>query len=254
MSTFISGCKPSPPDDRDYIYEHIRSRTVATRSTLPKEYTCVPNLFPVRDQGSQGTCLAQSITCMKEVQEKRDISLSTSLSPQFIYNLRSNQPEEGMYGRDGMSIVKRLGVCLEPAYKYGRKDPIPQDALLQATNHKIVSYARITTVDGVKRSLIENGPCVICFPTYNTGPQFWKPQSLGDKIIGGHAVAIVGYDKMGFKIRNSWGPQWGQNGYTLYPYSDFGAHWEIWTAVDGRSDPEIPNVKPTNCLNLLCRK
>lgn len=34
-----------------------------------------------------------------------------------------------------------------------------------------------------------------------------------DPFKGGHAVSIVGYDNTGFIIKNSWGRDWGKNGY-----------------------------------------
>lgn len=38
------------------------------------------------------------------------------------------------------------------------------------------------------------------------------------KIDGGHAVVIVGYGKDGFLIKNSWGADWGDNGYAWVSY------------------------------------
>jgi len=38
------------------------------------------------------------------------------------------------------------------------------------------------------------------------------------RIDGGHAVAIVGYGKDGFLIKNSWGPDWGDKGYAWISY------------------------------------
>lgn len=45
-----------------------------------------------------------------------------------------------------------------------------------------------------------------------------------DRADGGHAVAIVGYTKDGFIIQNSWGEQWGKNGFALLPYEDWMLH------------------------------
>ena len=47
-----------------------------------------------------------------------------------------------------------------------------------------------------------------------------------------HAMTIVGYNNEGFIIRNSWGEDWGNKGYTIYKYDDWSSHWEIWSTVD----------------------
>lgn len=41
-----------------------------------------------------------------------------------------------------------------------------------------------------------------------------------EKVVGGHAVVLVGYDDVEdrFRVRNSWGTGWGQNGYFEMPY------------------------------------
>jgi pimeloyl-ACP methyl ester carboxylesterase len=45
-----------------------------------------------------------------------------------------------------------------------------------------------------------------------------------DKIQGGHAFAIVGYNSMGFIIQNSWGQRWGSGGFALWLYEDWLVH------------------------------
>jgi len=76
------------------------------------------------------------------------------------------------------------------------------------------------------------------FPVYHYGNKFWRQMNSNQQLDGGHAVAIVGWDKNGFIIRNSWGTDWGRNGYSYYPYEDWGMHWEIWTALDDDSCQE----------------
>jgi C1A family cysteine protease len=41
-----------------------------------------------------------------------------------------------------------------------------------------------------------------------------------ESMLGGHAVLLVGYDheRKLFKVRNSWGPSWGDGGYFWMPY------------------------------------
>lgn len=35
----------------------------------------------------------------------------------------------------------------------------------------------------------------------------------GQALDGGHVVTLVGHDRQGFRFKNSWGPDWGQDGY-----------------------------------------
>jgi len=74
-------------------------------------------------------------------------------------------------------------------------------------------------LSGVKHALVENSPVFIALPLYNSGPAFWKSNS--DQAHDFHAVSIEGYDTNGFFFRNSWGPDWGNNGCSYLPFSDW---------------------------------
>ena len=184
---------------------------------------------------------------MKEFQEKIDIGLSQHLSPQYIYNHRSNYPTDGMHGRDVMRILKEEGVCRETEFEYGseeRPEEISVSVKTEARRHIIKSYARVESIEGLKESLLLNGPCYISFPCYNNAKKFWIQRPTDEKLLGGHAVTVVGYDKNGFILRNSWDKGWGDDGYTTYPYEEWNMHWEIWTTVDDESpDIDYPESK-----------
>ena len=50
-------------------------------------------------------------------------------------------------------------------------------------------------------------------------------------IIGGHAFALVAYDREGFWLQNSWGPTWGRRGFAQIKYSDWLIHGtDVWVA------------------------
>ena len=245
IQNIILNVKSSPKDDRDWIYDKLITNI---ESEIKNILDLRDDLHPVRNQGSQGTCYAQSAACMKEWQEKKDYGLNEYLSPQFFYNNRFNwydentENDEGMYGRDVMKLLKNIGICTEVEYPYGqreKKDNISKDCYIQASEHKIKGYAQVQTLNGLKQSLNENGPCLIAFPVYNYSMELWKQQE-DESLIGGHAMTIVGYVEDSFIIRNSWGAQWGDDGYCYYKFKDWGAQWEVWTTVDAKTkfDPE----------------
>ena len=225
--TYKLNLEKSPIDERDWIAENFYSASY----TAPETFTLVPDLPPVRDQGPYGTCAAQVASCMKEWQEKQDVDYSDYMSPQFIYNNRSNPAEEGMYPRDVMSILKNKGICSEASYPYKSMDVITDSIYEEASKYVISSYAAVTTIEGLKQALVASGPCFIGFPVYNTGVRFWHADA-GDVYLGGHAVTVVGYTDTGFILRNSWGADWGDDGYTIFPYADWGSQWEVWTTID----------------------
>ena len=75
-----------------------------------------------------------------------------------------------------------------------------------------------------------NGPCFGALPVFSDRDKFWE-KTYGDIFMGYHAIAIVGYDEDGFIIRNSWGDNFGDNGYVTIPYNDFKELIEIWTVM-----------------------
>ena len=173
------------------------------------------------------------------------------MSPQFIYNCRKNYPDRGMTSRDVMKILHENGCPREALYPYGKDesfDEIDDTVKEEAKNFTIKSYWKIQTISECKSALYYNGCCFISFPVYNFSMRFWKPRNSEETYLGGHAVAIVGYTNDAFILRNSWGDNWGtKNGYTEYPFTDFGMHWDIWTTEDDHS------VKPKPIVSCNCQ-
>jgi hypothetical protein len=175
------------------------------------------------------------------------------MAPQYIYNLRSNYPNEGMYLRNAMEILMKNGICPEADYPYAidkTPDSITPELNNIAKNYNIKSYARVNTIDELKETLIINGPCIICLPVYNkndSNGRIWNKEK-SSVLDGYHCMTIVGWTKKGFIIRNSWGRLWNGDGHCIYPYSDWGIHTEIWSAVDVDSK-YIEEDHKSSCFN-----
>lgn len=242
--SYLFNMLPSPDDHRDHIY-------TTKLQSIPSKLDYRKELLTVRNQGGQGSCFAFASSSMKEFQEKMNYGCDFYLSPQYVYNLRWNlydekkTNDEGMYGRDGMKILFRYGICSEQAYPYGKEvNTLPSDNLREeALNHTIKEYAKVNTIADLKEALYTNGPCIICVPVYNHTTRMWKPATDKETRIGGHAMCVVGYDKNGFIIRNSWGSKWGEEGHTTFPYEDWGSQYEVWTCVDNELSKRIIKKK-----------
>jgi C1A family cysteine protease len=113
-----------------------------------------------------------------------------------------------------------------------------------AQKHKVSQYYRLnnTRVRELKHCLASGYPFIFGFSVYDSFESD-VIQSTGvlpmpgkyETLLGGHAVMAVGYDddtKL-FKIRNSYGAEWGKRGYFFMPYdfiTDTDLAADFWTA------------------------
>jgi hypothetical protein len=218
---------PSPRDERDWAAEPLYDDV----KRIPSSLDWRSHLQRVRNQGRQGTSLAFVGTCILEWYSRKILKQEIIASPQFLYNTRPDKMQTLMSGRDLMETLKNNGCCREDLYVYGSRTTPTPEIMEDALRLKIDGYALIRTMETLKRALLVNGPCLICFPVFNHTTKLWKQRKEQEK-LGCHAMAVVGYNSKGFIVRNSWGEHWDTDGYCIYPYEDWGCHDEIWTVVN----------------------
>jgi C1A family cysteine protease len=207
---------------------------------------------PVYNQERLGSCTANAIAAALEFDAMKQGQPAVIPSRLFIYyNERVMEgtvdQDAGAQIRDGIKSVATQGVCPESEWPYDISQYAvqpPQSCYTDAAKHLALVYESITQdLDDLRGALAANLPFVFGFDVYarfeseevaQTGivPMPRWPQ----RCIGGHAVMAVGYDdsKEMFLVRNSYGADWGQQGYFEMPYdyvdsdlaSDF---WQIRT-------------------------
>ena len=98
--------------------------------------------------------------------------------------------------------------------------------VLDARRRPLRGYRRIVDedVDTMRRALLEGRPLYVAAQTHvgwyrlflsHADPLIERRPT--DKPRGIHAFVIIGYDERGFWIHNSWGPEWGVDGYAVTP-------------------------------------
>ena len=209
------GYTPSKLDGTEIIIDDILESV-----DIPKEYSYVRYLPIVHDQGNKQTCVPHSISAFVDWFNGVN-GINKDMSIDWIYDCREDKNADGMSLKEALKYIKRVGYITTQNYKKIKKGGSPEP-------DKINMYGMLGSVFAMQRSLLVNGPFILALPVYDSNScDFWN----GFHFEGGHAVACVGYDEEGLIIRNSWGSQWGLNGYCTLPYSQLNKIYEAWALI-----------------------
>jgi len=197
-----------------------------------------PNVY---DQETIGSCTANAICGAYEydyLKSNRKINKLAIFSPSRLflyYNERemenTTKTDSGAEIRDGIKSINKVGLCSEKEWPYDIKnfDVKPNNKCYKdAKKHESVVYGSVKqTLEQLKSCLSSGYPFVFGFVVYESFESdemaktgIMTMPTKDDKKLGGHAVMAVGYNnsKKTFIIRNSWGKNWGDNGYFYMPY------------------------------------
>jgi len=217
-------------DKRDFKYKAPTSRK------LPAQINLIRFCPKIYNQGTLGSCTANALGAAYQIEQIRNEKPNFIPSRLFIYyNERAIEnninKDSGATLRTGMKTLVKDGVCPEKMWKYNipkfRKKPI-ENCYVEAEKHQVLTYERLgNSLYEIKACLADGYPVVFGFMLYDSfmtqevaSTGIAKMPKHDERKIGGHAVLAVGYDdEMGaLLVRNSWGTQWGKNGYFYLPY------------------------------------
>jgi len=236
---------------------HLLSPSVPSRvdlTTLSPAFS--PSNWPVWDQGNLGSCTAFAILSSIHY-------YAPEIKPSTLFQYYNERFEDGDINGDNGSTISQAAHCLS---KYGycsietwpydiiqfTVKPSPQSyeqglqnikALAKIFEFESINYCQQTIIQCLSR----NSPIVLGISVYESfeSPAVAKTGQVpmpmpNEQLLGGHAVSLVGYDLTArkWKLRNSWGPNWGDNGYFYLPFeyiSEGRLASDLWTAKKGFS-------------------
>lgn len=227
------GWKKDRPDPRDHLF--LPPPVIA--ANLPPMVDHEPNCVPVRDQSQLGCCTGFGIRGAVGFDlATQHCPMPFDPSPLYIYWLERSyegtvDEDAGAEIRDGVKQIAKYGVTDEKLWPYDinrYQDKPSQEAFAFAKQHRAIRYQRVLQDERhIKSALASGFPVIFGFNVYESFESDMVAQSgvldlpgPGEQLLGGHCVLMVGYEDASrrVKVMNSWGTEWGMNGYFTMPY------------------------------------
>ncbi len=235
--------RPDTADFRDRMFEPT---LVDVPSEMPlSRFTALR--VPVLDQGSDGACTAFGLATVAHTLLRRRTPgpVRKRVSTRMLYDMARRYDEwegedyDGASCRGAMKGWHRHGVCAEdcwPAAGGVLDELYTEERARAAQAHPLGAYYRVNHKDlvAMHAAFAEVGVLYASSAVHDDwldpGPDGvigWRAQP----VAGYHAYAIVGYDRDGFWLQNSWGTAWGRQGYGYVSYDEWLQRGtDVWVA------------------------
>jgi hypothetical protein len=237
---------PDTLDFRDLMYIPT---LVEVPSILPlEEYRAAK--VPILDQGQEGACTGFGLATVANflLRIRKQVPDKLITSPRMFYEMAKKYDEwpgenySGSSARGAMKGWHKHGVCAEKDWPY-LTDAQADASYRRLTNTRaelarerpLGAYFRVNHKNLVAmHSAIAETRILYATASVHEGWNLVKSDGripFKEKSIGGHAFAIVAYDREGFWIQNSWGEDWGKQGFCHITYDDWLMNAsDVWVA------------------------
>ena len=231
--------------DFEYKEQPLDEKYVPSPDLKIKESVDLRKFFlPVRNQNELGSCTSFAVVSMYEAMMAiNDANGIEPLSPGYLFyysNVVAGRSEGGSNFHDQLEVLGKHGVCLDKLYEYDYQHPDKKptkEANENAGDHRVLKAKQISIINDPDKThaiktnhhqiisaLSEGYPVGISLKIFDNfgknGPFIFHPEDSSEaKEEGYHAMVIAGYsEENGFYIvRNSWGTDFGDEGYAYIP-------------------------------------
>jgi C1A family cysteine protease len=244
-------------DSRDLQFDH---KLLATNSVT--NYNL--NIKKIYDQEQLGSCVSNAIALV--INYINNIMLPSRLYIYFngraISIDKNISDDTGLVIRDGCKCVSKYSVCSENNWPYNINlySTMPSLGSYNSTYNlpNFTYYAVIQTAAAIQAALQANNPIIFGFNVYSSFMSravsstgiVPMPNTRTETIAGGHCTVISGFNSVTkmFKCVNSWGTNWGDQGFFYMPYAYIlnpSLTRDLWIIKY-----DVPTIKPSKIIRL----
>jgi len=196
-------------------------------------------MTPVKSQAGCGSCVAFGVVAALEGQLRtaaNNSSWDVDLSEQHLFSCGGGSCASGWYVSRALNYLEQNGTPDEVCSPYqGRNGSCSASCPdWQSRSFKITSWNWILATPSAIEAALQNGPLVARFDVYQDFVSYYYTSPVyhydgHSAFAGGHAVAIVGYDSVEqyWIAKNSWGENWGENGYFKIGFGEVGIEQSV---------------------------
>lgn len=213
---------------------------------LPSKFNNQERCSPIWDQAQLGSCTGFASKSAAELiwnilnPDQQDSFIASALFQ--YYNERklegTTDEDSGASIADAIRALIQDGIAPDTDWDYSNyqtkfKEKPSDKAYQDAKQHMdldTLGHAQIPqSPEAIKTALVQNHAVIFGMRVYESfmAEQTAKtgfvpiPNIMTEKLMGGHALIIVGYDddNKWYVVKNSWGTSWGDQGYCYIPYA-----------------------------------
>lgn len=236
----VRNVRPDTLDFRDQMYKSTLREVPVTMSV--ENY--LQWKVPVLDQGSEGACTGYGLATVANylLRCRQSEKNNDSVSPTMFYHLAKRYDEwpgddyDGSSARGAMKGWHKHGVCTNDLWEAdATSSALTKERVKDAIERPLGAYYRVNHKDlvAMHSAMAEVGILFASCVTHSGWDEVKTDGIIPFRATaeGGHAFAIVAYDRLGFWIQNSWGTDWGKKGFALITYDDWLQNGvDVWVA------------------------
>merc|ERR1711959_866905 len=181
------------------------------------DWTTQGAVTPVKDQGQCGSCWAFSTTGGMEGAWQIASGSLTSMSEQQLVDCSTqNSGCNGGSMELAFNYAGTTNVATEASYPYTARDGSCKSSYTTAIPRGgVTGYESVGQSTNSLKSALQTGPVSVAIEADQMAFQLYSGGVLssGCGTNLDHGVLAVGYTDNAFKVKNSWGSSWGENGY-----------------------------------------